>query len=75
MMHFVEGLKNAGRNLTPESLVKGMEMINDWKPEGLGAPITYRPTRHHGNNASRMGIARKGKVVALEPFSFHKSHF
>jgi len=75
MMHLVEGLKNAGRDLTPDSLVKGMEMIKNWKPEGLGAPVTYTPDRHHGNNASRMGIAREGKVVPLEPFSIHKAHF
>ena len=75
MMHLAEGLKNAGRNLTPESLVKGMEMIKNWKPEGLGAPVTYSPKRHHGNNASRMGIAKGGKVIALEPFTIHKAHF
>jgi len=27
MMHLVQGLKNAGRNLTTESMIKGMEMI------------------------------------------------
>jgi ABC-type branched-subunit amino acid transport system substrate-binding protein len=75
MMHLAEGLKNAGRDLTPESLVKGMEMIKNWKPEGLGAPVTYSPNRHHGNNASRMGIAKGGKVIALEPFTIHKAHF
>ncbi|HUU81229.1 MAG TPA: ABC transporter substrate-binding protein [Acidobacteriota bacterium] len=75
MMHLVEGLRNAGRNLTRESLVKGMEKIKNWKPEKLGAPVTYTADRHHGNNASRMGIARGGKVVAIAPFTFHKAHF
>jgi branched-chain amino acid transport system substrate-binding protein len=75
MMHLVEGLKNAGRNLTPESMVKGMEMIKDWKAEGIGAPVTYSPDRHHGNNASRMGVARDGKHMPLESFVFHKAHF
>lgn len=75
MMHLVEGLKHAGRNLTPESMVKGMEMIKDWKAEGIGAPVTYGPDRRHGNNASRMGVARGGKHVPLEPFTFHKAHF
>ncbi len=75
MMHLVEGLKNAGRNLTPESMVKGMEMIKNWKPEGIGAPVTYAPDRRHGNNASRMGVARGGKHVPLEPFTVHKAHF
>jgi len=75
MIHLVEGLKNAGRNLTPETMIKGMEMIKNWKPEGVGAPVTYGPNRRHGNNASRMGQAVKGKVVPLEPFTIHKAHF
>ncbi len=75
MMHAVEGLKNAGRDLTPESLVKGMEMIKDWKPEGLGAPVTYGPDRRHGVNASRMSQAKGGKHVPLEPFTIFKPRF
>ncbi len=75
MMHMIEGIKNAGRDLTPESLVKGMEKIKDWKPEGMGAPVTYGPNRRHGNNATRMGRAQNGKTVALEPFTIHKAHF
>ena len=75
MMHTIEGIKNAGRDLTPESLVKGMEKIKDWKPEGMGAPVTYGPNRRHGNNATRMGQAQNGKTVALAPFTIHKAHF
>jgi branched-chain amino acid transport system substrate-binding protein len=75
MMHFVEGLRNAGRDLTPESLIKGMEMIKNWKPEGIGAPVTYGPDRHHGVNASRMGRAVNGKHVPLEPFTIFRAHF
>jgi len=74
-MHLVKGLENAGRDLTPEALIKGMEMIKDWKAEGMGAPVTYTPDRHHGNNASRMGQAKGGKVIALEPYTIHKAHF
>ncbi len=75
MMHMIEGIKNAGRDLTPESLVKGMEKIKDWKPEGMGAPVTYGPNRRHGNNASRIGWAKNGKTVAFEPFTIHKARF
>ena len=75
MMHLVQGLKNAGPELTPESMIKGMEAIKDWKPEGIGAPVTYGPDRRHGSNASRMGQATKGKHVPLEPFTIHKPHF
>jgi branched-chain amino acid transport system substrate-binding protein len=75
MMHLVEGLKNAGPNLTPESMVKGMEKIKNWKPEGVGAPVTYGPDRRHGNNASRMGQAKGGKHVPLVPFTIFPAHF
>jgi ABC-type branched-subunit amino acid transport system substrate-binding protein len=75
MMHLVEGLKNAGRDLTPETMIKGMEMIKNWRPEGIGAPVTYAPDQRHGNNASRMGQARNGKIVPIEPFTVHRAHF
>lgn len=75
MMHLVKGLQNAGRDLTPESLIKGMEQIKNWKPEGVGAPVTYGPNRHHGVNASRMGQAKNGKDTILEPFTIHRAHF
>jgi ABC-type branched-subunit amino acid transport system substrate-binding protein len=75
MIHMVEGLKNAGRNLTPESMILGMEKIKNWKPQGVGAPVTYGPNRRHGINASRMGQARNGKVVPVEPFTIFKPRF
>ena len=75
MMHLAEGLKNAGRNLTPETLVAGMEKIQEWKAENLGARVTYSPDRHHGNNASRVAQAKDGKVVGLEPFTVFQPHF
>ena len=75
MMHLVEGLKNAGRNLTPETLVKGMEKINGWKAGNLGARVTYAPDRHHGNNAIRMGQAKGGRIIALEPYTVFQPRF
>jgi len=75
MMHLVEGLKNAGRNLTPETLVKGMEKISGWKAGNLGARVTYAPDRHHGNNAIRMGQAKGGRIIALEPYTVFQPRF
>ncbi|MBM3301580.1 MAG: ABC transporter substrate-binding protein [Deltaproteobacteria bacterium] len=75
MMHMVEGLKNAGKDLTPETLIKGMEKIKDWKPEGLAAPVTYAPDRRHGVNASRMGQAKGGKHVPITEFTMFKPRF
>lgn len=75
MMQLVEGLKNAGPDLTRESLIKGMEMIQNWKPEGIGAPVTYSPDRHHGVNASRMGRAENGKIVPIGPYHMYAPLF
>lgn len=75
MIQFVEGLKKAGPNPTSEGLIKGMESIKNWKPEGVGAPVTYSPTRHHGVNASRMGQARGGKHVPIEDFEIYAPRF
>ena len=75
MMHLAEGLKNAGRNLTPETLVAGMEKIKEWKAENLGARVTYGPDRHHGNNASRVGQAKDKKIIGLEPFTVFQPRF
>jgi len=36
---FFEGVRRAGRNLTPETWVKAMETIKDFK--GIGPPVTY----------------------------------
>ncbi len=75
MMHLVEGLRNAGRNLTPESMIRGMEKIKEWKAENLGARVTYGPDRHNGNNAVRMGQAKGGKIIGLEPFTVFQPLF
>jgi len=75
MMYMVEGLRNAGRNLTPETMIKGMEMIKNWKPEGIGAPVTFSPDRHHGVNGSRVMKAEKGKHVPITDYTIYKPLF
>ena len=75
MMQLAEGLQNAGPDLTPESMIAGMEKIKDWKPENLGARITYGPDRRQGNNAIRLGQARGGKIVGVEPWTVFQPHF
>ena len=42
----VEGLRRAGRNLTPETLIKALETLKGW--QGIGGPITFTPTDHQG---------------------------
>jgi branched-chain amino acid transport system substrate-binding protein len=67
MMHFLEGAKRACPKLTRWNLIKALETIHNWRPEGLGAPVTYNRNRHHGVNAVRMSRAIKGKIVPLVP--------
>ena len=75
MMQLAEGLENAGPNLTPESMIAGMEKISEWKPENLGARITYNSNRRQGNNAIRLGQAKGGKVVGIETWTVFQPHF
>jgi len=42
----VEGLRRVGRDLTPETFIKAMETLKDWR--GIGGPITFTPTDHQG---------------------------
>jgi branched-chain amino acid transport system substrate-binding protein len=41
-----EGLRRTGKNLTPETFIKSMESLRDWR--GTGAPTTFTPTDHQG---------------------------
>jgi branched-chain amino acid transport system substrate-binding protein len=75
MMHLAQGLENAGKDLTREKLIKGMEMIKDWQPEGMGAPVTYGPDRHHGINASQMGVAKDGRSEPIADFTVYEPRF
>ena len=65
MMLAVEGLKRAGRDLTREKFVAALETITDFRPEGIGAPITFGPARRHGLNAVQLMRAEKGKLVPV----------
>ncbi|MGD9075035.1 MAG: ABC transporter substrate-binding protein [Desulfobacteraceae bacterium] len=47
-MAMVEGVKNAGRDLTPESLLKGIEGIKDLDTMGMCPKMTFGPKRHVG---------------------------
>ena len=68
MMLIAEALQRAGRNLTRESFVKAMESLKEFKPEGMGGPITFGPNRRHGLNSIRICQAKDGKHVPLTGF-------
>ena len=74
----VEGLKRAGRNLTREGFVKAMESIKDWTENGLTAPITFSPDKHHGLNTVRLmraGKAKDATITQITPYQIFPTHF
>lgn len=75
MMHLAKGLELAGKDLTRSSLMKGLEQVKDWQPEGMGSPVTYSPTRHHGLNAVRMSQAKDGKIQPIADFKVFAPRF
>ncbi len=68
MMLIAEALKIAGRDLTREKFIKAMENIQGFKPEGLGAPISFGASTHHGLNGIRMNQAKNGKHIPISDF-------
>ena len=78
MIIAVEGLKRAGRNLTRETLVEGMEGIKGFTAERLTPPISFGPNRRHGLNAVRMMRAEnaaQNKVAPVTGYQIFNPHF
>lgn len=75
MMLIVEGLKRAGKNLTRESFIAGMESVRNFKCEGMGAPITFSATQHYGLNSIRICEAKNGKHVPISDYMVFKPLF
>jgi branched-chain amino acid transport system substrate-binding protein len=62
----VQALKNAGRELTPDSFVSGMESIKDYH-DIFGSPaIAFSPTKHQGSNQSFLCVVRDGHWQSAE---------
>lgn len=59
----VLGIKNAGPNLTVDSLVKGIESIKNYKSPFLGPDRNFGPHRHHGSEESFLMVVKDGKWV------------
>jgi branched-chain amino acid transport system substrate-binding protein len=59
----VEGLKRAGRNLTPETFIKAMETLKDWR--GIGGPFTFTSTDHQGAKYIRYAQVQPDSTVKI----------
>src|SRR5262249_36382115 len=63
---FVEGLKNAGKDLTTESLAKGLESIKGYKNPFGGSDISYAADKHLGAIDIFLTAVEKGRFTTLE---------
>ena len=60
----VEGLIRTGPNLSPESFVRAMESIRDWR--GIGPPLTFTATDHQGGKSVKVGkVDAQGNLKPL----------
>lgn len=51
---FAEGIKRAGKDLTPESLKKALETLDNFDTGGIVPPVTYTPTSHAPTKKCRL---------------------
>jgi len=70
-----EGLKNAGKKLTPKTLIKGLESINDYDMGGLCPNITFGKNRHVSSFSSLILKAdgKQKKFVIIDPLKEPKT--
>ena len=61
-----EALQRAGRDLTLDSLIAGMESLRDFK-DIFGATYTFTPTDHHGTTKAFLSVVHKGRWVPVMP--------
>jgi branched-chain amino acid transport system substrate-binding protein len=61
-----EALKRAGRDLTLDSLIAGMESLRDFK-DIFGATYTFTPTDHHGTTKAFLSVVHSQRWVPVMP--------
>ena len=67
----VQGLTNAGKDLTTDSFVKGMESIKSYKDIFNGPEASFGPDKHQGANSSFLAVVKGGRWVRMtEPLSY-----
>lgn len=61
----VQGLRNAGPDLTTESFLKGVEQIKGFKDVFGGAELNFSATKHNGRNDVLLAVIKEGRWVSL----------
>lgn len=59
------GLQNAGKNLTVDSFINGMESIHNYK-DIFGTELSFGPNQHHGSTRSFLTVVKDGRWVPVE---------
>ncbi len=62
---YAEGLKRAGKDLTPESFKKALETLKDFDTGGMIPPVTFTSTSHAPSPFARLYRADPDKGVML----------
>ena len=71
MMLFAEGAKLAGKALTVDSMVTGLEKIKDWTTTLPMVPVTYGPNDRLASRAAYMLQVKGGKFVVIgQPMTY-----
>ena len=68
----VAALDKAGRDLTVDSFITGMESMKDWHDIFGGPALTLTPTNHHASNQSFLSVVKNKRwtPVTDEALSF-----
>jgi branched-chain amino acid transport system substrate-binding protein len=61
----VLGLKNAGKDLTTDSFIKGMEAIHEYK-DIFGTTYSFGPGQHHGQTSSYLSVIHDGRWTPVQ---------
>jgi branched-chain amino acid transport system substrate-binding protein len=61
----VLAMQKAGKDLTSDSFVSGMESIKDWHDIFGSPPMSFSPTKHQGSNESFLCVVKDGKWVPV----------
>src|SRR5215475_7197583 len=67
----VTGIDKAGKDLTTDSFVKGLESIKGYRDIFNGPEVTFGPDKHQGANSSFLAVVKGGRWVRVtDPLSF-----
>jgi branched-chain amino acid transport system substrate-binding protein len=59
------GLQNAGKELTTDSFIKGLEAIHDYT-DIFGTQYSFGPLQHHGETASYLSVIHDGRWQPIQ---------